>query len=75
MPEQLQERGQAYPCASHLTGIGVTELVRNEAGRKGDGSDHIGTVRTQLLHQGLLVARAGQEPAVQREGIERTEQA
>ena len=38
-------------------------------------SDNIGKVRTQLLDKGLLVARAGQEPAVKGEWVERTEEA
>jgi hypothetical protein len=38
-------------------------------------SDNVGEVRTQLLDKGLLVARASQEPAVEREWIERTEEA
>ena len=67
MPEQLHERGQAYPGAHHLTGICVPELVRNDASGDTDGSDNIGKVRTQLLDEGLLVARAGKEPAVNRE--------
>jgi hypothetical protein len=75
VPEQLHERGQAYPGAHHLTGICVPELVRNDAGGDADGGDNIGKVSTQLLDKGLLVARAGQEPAVKREGIEGAEEA
>lgn len=75
VPEQLHERRQAYPCAYHLTGICVPELVRNDAGGDTDGSDNLGKVRTQLLDKGVLIARAGQEPAVEREWIERTEEA
>ena len=75
VPEQLHERRQAYPCAHHLTGICVPELVRNDAGRDADCSDNIGKIRTQLFDKGLLVTRAGQEPAVKREWVERTEEA
>ena len=75
VPEQLHERRQAYPGAYHLAGICVPELVRNDAGGDTDGSDNIGKVRTQLLDKGLLVAWAGQEPAVKREWVERTEEA
>jgi hypothetical protein len=53
----------------------MPELVRNDAGRDADCSDNIGKVRTQLLNKGLLVARAGQEPAVKRKRVERTEEA
>ena len=53
----------------------MPELVRNDAGGDTDGSDNIGKVRTQLLDKGLLVAWAGQEPAVEREWVERTEEA
>ena len=53
----------------------MPELVRNDAGGDTDRSDNIGKVRTQLLDKGLLVARAGQEPAVKREWVERTEEA
>ena len=53
----------------------MSELVRNNAGRDTDGSDNLGKVSTELLDEGLLVARAGQEPAVKREGIERAEEA
>ena len=73
--EQLHERRQAYPCAYHLTGICVPKLVRNDAGGDSDGSDNIGEVRTQLLDKSLFVAGAGQKPAVEREWIERTEEA
>ena len=53
----------------------MAELVRNDAGRDTNIRDNIGKVGTQLLDKGLLVARAGQEPAVEREWIERTEEA
>ena len=60
----------------HSPGRGIVpELVRHDAGGDTDGSDNIGKVRTQLLDKGLLVARASQEPAVEREWIERTEEA
>src|ERR1700739_109758 len=75
VPEQFHERGQTYPCTYHLTGICVPELVGDDAGGDADRSDNIGKVRTELLDKGLLVARAGQEPAVEREWIERTEEA
>src|SRR6202521_4489981 len=75
VPEQLHERRQAYPCAYHLTGVCVPELVRNDAGGDADRSDNIGKVRTKLLDKGLLVAWTGQEPAVKREWVERTEEA
>jgi hypothetical protein len=75
VPEQLHERRQTYPCAYHLTGICVPELVRNDAVADTDCSDNIGKVRTELLDKGLLVARASQEPAVKREWVERTEEA
>jgi hypothetical protein len=50
-------------------------LVRNDAGGDTDGSDNAGKIRAQLLEKCLLVARGGQEPAVEREWIERTEEA
>src|SRR6516162_2478167 len=75
VPEQLHERRQTYPCAYHLTGICVPELVRNDAGADTDGSDNIGKVRTELLDEGLPVSRASQKPAVKREWVERTEEA
>src|SRR6516162_9482907 len=53
----------------------MSELVRNDAGADADRGDNIGKVRTELLDEGLLVARAGQEPAVKREWVERTEEA
>src|SRR5262249_11535856 len=58
-----------------LTGICVPELVRNDAGADADSSDNIGKVGTELLDKSLLVARAGEEPAVEREWVERTEEA
>jgi hypothetical protein len=73
--EELHEGRQAYPGAHQLTGICVPELVRNDAGGDTDCSDNIGKVSTQLFDKGLLVARAGQEPAVKREWVERTEEA
>jgi hypothetical protein len=75
VPEQLHERGQTYPCAYHLTGVCVPELVGNDAGADTDCIDNIGKVRTELLDKGLLVSRASQEPAVKREWVERTEEA
>jgi hypothetical protein len=60
----------------HSPGSGiVSELVRHNPGTDTDGSDNIGKVRTQLFDKGLLVARAGQEPAVKWEGIKRAEEA
>jgi len=53
----------------------VPELVWNDASANADGSDNIGKVRAQLFNEGLLVARASQEPSVEREWIERTEEA
>jgi hypothetical protein len=53
----------------------VPELVRDDAGADADRSDNIGKVRTKLLNKGLLVAWTGQEPAVKREWVERTEEA
>ena len=53
----------------------MPKLVRNDAGGNTDGSGNIGKVRTQLLDKGLLAAWAGQEPAVEREWVERTEEA
>ena len=53
----------------------MPELVRDDAVGDTDCSDNIGKVRTQLLNKGLLVARAGQEPAVKWEWVERTEEA
>jgi hypothetical protein len=53
----------------------MPELVRNDAGGDADCRDNIGKVRTQLLNKGLLVARSGQEPAVERERIKRAEEA
>ena len=53
----------------------MPELVRHDAGADAGGSDNIGKIRAQLLDKGLLVARAGQEPAVKREWVERTEEA
>jgi hypothetical protein len=52
----------------------MPELMRNDAGRDADCGDNVGKVRTQLLDKGLLMARAGQEPAVKREWVERTEE-
>jgi hypothetical protein len=75
VPQKLHERRQAYPCAYHLTGVCVPELVRNDAGRDADRNYNIGKVRTKLLDKGLLVAWTGQEPAVKREWVERTEEA
>src|ERR1700719_132390 len=75
VPEQLHERRQTYPCAYHLTGICVPELVGNDTGADTDCSDNIGKVRTELLDKRLLVSRASQEPAVKREWVERTEEA
>jgi hypothetical protein len=49
--------------------------MRDDAGGDTGGSDNVGKVRTQLLDKGLLVSRAGQEPAIKREWIERTEEA
>jgi hypothetical protein len=49
--------------------------MRDDAGGDTGGSDNVGKVRTQSLDKGLLVSRAGQEPAVKREWIERTEEA
>jgi hypothetical protein len=60
----------------HSPGSGiVSELMRNDAGGDTHGSNNIGKIRAQLLHKGLLVAGAGQEPAVKRERVERTEEA
>jgi len=60
----------------HSPGGGIVpELVRNDAGGDTGCSDNIGKVRTQLLDKGLLVTGAGQEPAVEREWIEGTEEA
>ena len=50
-------------------------LVRNDAGADADRGDNIGKVRTKLPDEGLLVAWTGQEPAVKREWVERTEEA
>src|ERR1700687_840095 len=60
----------------HRPGRGIVpELVRNDAGGDADRSDNIGKVRTKLLDKGLLVAWTGQEPAVKRDWVERTEEA
>jgi hypothetical protein len=75
VPEELHERRQAYPRADQLTGICVPELVRNDAGWDTDGSDNIGEVRTDLFHKSLFIPGAGQEAAVEREWVERTEEA
>jgi hypothetical protein len=53
----------------------VPELVRDDAGGDTDGSDNIGMIGALLLDKGLLVAGAGQEEAVERERVERTEEA
>jgi hypothetical protein len=53
----------------------VPELVGNDADADTDRSDNLGKVRTELLDKRLLVARAGQEPAVKWEWVERTEEA
>ena len=74
VPQKLHERRQAYARAYHLTGVCVPELVRNDAGADADSGDNIGKVGTELLDEGLLVARAGQKPAVKREWVERTEE-
>jgi len=69
------ERGERAP-RKHSPGCCIVpELVRDDASGDADGGDNIGKVSTQLLDKGLLVARAGQEPAVKREGIERAEEA
>jgi hypothetical protein len=75
VPEHLHERRQTYPCAYHLTGVCVPELVGNDAGADTDCSDNIGKVRTELLDKRLLVSRTSQEPTVKRERVERTEEA
>jgi hypothetical protein len=60
----------------HSPGRGIVpELVRNDACGDTDGGDNIGKVRTKLLDKGLLVTRTGQEPAVKRKRVERTEEA
>ena len=53
----------------------VPELVRNNAGTDTDRSDDVWKVSTELLDEGLLVARAGQEPAVKWERVEGAEEA
>jgi hypothetical protein len=53
----------------------VPELVWHDASRDADGSDNVGEVRSELLEKSLFVAGAGQKPAIEREGIERTEEA
>jgi hypothetical protein len=53
----------------------VPELVRNDAGADADCSDNIGKVGTELLDESLLVARAGEEPVVEREWVERAKEA
>ena len=39
--EEFHERRQGYARANHLTGVGVSELVRNDAGGNTGRSDRL----------------------------------
>ena len=72
--EKRHHRRQADTSANHLTGICVSELMRNDFGNA-DGSRGIGKVGAQLFEEALLSAASPQQVTVGREGVERAEEA
>ena len=57
--EQFHDGGEIHSGAKHLTGISVSELVRNDAlGNAGRGGPLV-QVCTEVAQQGLLGVRAG----------------
>jgi hypothetical protein len=58
----------------HLTGVGVSKLVRHDAGRDTGRSTDFVQLVAQLADQGGLAFGASHKMAVGRQGVERTEE-
>src|ERR1035437_2220316 len=73
--EQLHDRNKLYAGTKHLSGIGVTKLVRNDALRNACLGTYRMQVSADFTDQGFPGAGAGQQPAISGQRIERTEEA
>jgi hypothetical protein len=73
--EEFHDGGEIHSGAKHLTGIGVSELVRNDALSNARRGGHLVQVSAEVAQQGLLGAGTGQQASVSRQRIERTEEA
>ena len=73
--EECHQCRQADAGAHHLSGICVSQLMRNDALGNADGGCGIGQIRAQLFDERLLAFVACQQPAVSGEGVERAEEA
>jgi hypothetical protein len=73
--EERHQCGQTDSGTHHLSGICVSKLVRNDALGNAHCGRSIGQIWAQLFDQRLLAFMACQQPAVNREGVERTEEA
>ena len=62
--EQCHQGWKTDARANHLTCVGVSKLVRDEAGGEAERMTHLMQVVAELTHQGLLAARASQQEAV-----------
>src|ERR1700693_1905795 len=73
--EKFHERGYGEARTNHLTCIGVSELVRNDAGGDAGRRTDFVQVVAQLADQGGLAVGTGEQVAVGRQGVERAEEA
>src|SRR5271157_1586427 len=73
--ETFHERGYGEARTNHFTCVGVSELVRNDAGGNAGRRTDFVQVVAQLADQGGLAVRTGEQVAVGRQGVERAEEA
>ena len=73
--EQLHEGGKIYAGAKHLAGIGVTQLMRNDAAGMPAAAQTSCRYAAELANEGLPGCGTGQQTAIGGQRIERAEEA
>ena len=75
MAEHLHQCGEVHTAAKHLGGIGMSELMRDDASRKaGSGTDFI-QIRAELANERVSGSGPRQQTAIGGRGIQRAEKA
>ena len=75
MAEQFHQGRQIDAAAEHLAGIGVTELMRNDATGNAGGSRHLVQIGAELANEHVPGSRPRQQMAVRGRRIQRAEEA
>lgn len=72
---QFHQSGKTDASAKHFRGIGMPQLVRDDASRQAQSMTDLVQIAAELSNEGILGAAPGQEPAIGRPRVEEAKEA